>query len=619
MQKVYLKSMLLLCALIVGSNAWATDLISWTARTAANGTDTYTTGYTYSSNKITGKAGYVQDSGTKDETIISMTLFKTDEALFASAPVEITFSANLGGGSTKDPLDYNVYACFVDNTGADISGSAVIVTTKITSTTGSNFSVNMPTSYATSAYGIKIYHMKEDGWNVRYYSFTLSYSNQATPTWSLNPETAQVSIGQSTILDLTTNYDGTLSFESEDEDVATVSYDPSTKKVTVNGIAIGTTTINATGDATANYQAISKTINVVVKKALAANCIMYDSFDENDEVGGNDGTWKNITSTPTPLFDLPGWTYETAYGASRCVRIGKNGYFLSPALGVAGNVTLKFKTESWGTDGSNGYVDIVGDGTFDDSESISGVNFAANNTRAQVTLTKNGTWTEYTLSIIGVTSGSKIKFSGPTDKRIFFDDFEVLLDKYDMAVGTTGWASLYLPCNVVVPTGATAYYASEVVDDEITLNPVPEIGGIYIIPAKQGVLINAATGSYSFNYTATETEILSLFGGVTTDTNVDDLDPAVPSGSSLYVLGVDAENHLGFYPFDGTLTAYKAYLITTTVTGAPSIRFEIDDENNTTNLDEINANDKVMKFFKNGQLLIKRDGITYDALGHVVR
>ena len=476
---------------------WATDLITWTARTSSSGSDTYTSGYTYSTNKISGKAGYVQDSGTAGETIISMALYKTDAALFATAPVEITFSAKLGGGSVKDPLDYNIYACFVDNTGADIAGTAVTVTSKITNKDGSDFSVNMPTANATSAYGIKIYHMKEDGWNARYYNFTLSYSNVATATWTLSPASAMVTASESTVLDLTTNYDGTLSFESEDESIATVSYNSSTKKITVNGIARGTTTINVTGAATANYKAISKTISVIVQKALAANCILYESFDRNDEVGGNDGTWSDISATPTPVFDLTGWTYETAYGASRCVRTDKSGYFLSPALGVAGNVTLKFKTESWGSDTANGYVDIDGEGEFDDSESITGVTIqtvAEKKTRAKVTLKKSGTWTEYTLKIIGVTPATKIKFSdNAAAKRIFFDEVEVLLDKQTVTIASSGYSTLASVCGLdfasATPAGLEAYVASAVTASGVTLAAVDEA------PASTGVILKGTAGT----------------------------------------------------------------------------------------------------------------------------
>lgn len=193
-QQNLLTKMLLLFALVVGSvtSVWAEEInvLSWTARTAADGTDTYTSGYTYTTNKISGKAGYVQDSGTKNETIISLSLYSTTDKLFSTTPAMVTFKAKLGGGSAREDLTYSVYACFVDNTGAEITGSEVEVTDKITNTNGSDFSVSMPVEKTTNAYGIKIYHMKEDGWNVRYFSFSLSYeaatgSKASVPDFSL--------------------------------------------------------------------------------------------------------------------------------------------------------------------------------------------------------------------------------------------------------------------------------------------------------------------------------------------------------------------------------------------------------------------------------------------------
>ena len=544
--------MLLLCALVVGSGSvWATDLITWTARTAADGSDTYTTGYTYSTNMISGKAGYVQDSGTKNETIVSIALYKTDAALFATTPVEINLSAKLGGGSTKDPLDYNIYACFVDNTGADIEDTEVSLTTKITATTGSDFTVAMPTAYATSAYGIKIYHKKEDGWNARYYNFTLSYSNVATATWALSPASATVAAGESTVLDLTTNYDGTLSFESDDTDIATVSYDSSTKKITVNGIAVGTTTINVTGAVTANYKAIDKTISVIVQKSLAANCIMYESFDSNDATGGNDGTWSGLSGTPAPTFDLTGWTYNTAYAASKCVRIGKNGYFLSPALGVAGDVTLTFKTESWGTDGNNGYVDIVDGGTFDSSESITGVTFAESDTRAQVTLKKSETWTEYTLKIIGVTADSKIKFFGPSNKRVFFDEVEVLLDKVSatFAAGKTmiSFSNSFVALDFTDanrPAGLKAYQVTAADASKVTLTEVTST-----VAKNTGLVLTGAAGTtYNIPVVESGTDISGTNLLVATDGTSTVSDAAVLSSGAFHPLT------------SGVIAAGKAYL-----------------------------------------------------------
>lgn len=184
-RNLLLKTMLLLCALMVGSSsAWGQDpvqILSWTARTTSDGTDSYTSGYTYETNKISWKDGYGQDSGTKNKDIISIGLYHTTNKLVTATPASITFTAKLGAGSTKDPLGYNVYACFLDKDGNDIADTEVTVTTKITDKTGSNYSVNMSTTKATDAYGVRIYHKKEDSWNVRYYNFSLSYVSAATP------------------------------------------------------------------------------------------------------------------------------------------------------------------------------------------------------------------------------------------------------------------------------------------------------------------------------------------------------------------------------------------------------------------------------------------------------
>ena len=89
-------------------------------------------------------------------------------------------------------------------------------------------------------------------------------SDKEDATWSLDPASATIMEGENTTLQLTTNYDGTLTFTSEDPDIATVSYNATTKVVTVNGVAAGSTSITVAGDATSTYTAISKSIEVTV-------------------------------------------------------------------------------------------------------------------------------------------------------------------------------------------------------------------------------------------------------------------------------------------------------------------------------------------------------------------
>ena len=342
---------------------------------------------------------------------------------------------------------------------------------------------------------------------------------------------------------LTNPNDLTVTYSSEDEEIATVDASGN-----VTGVAKGSTTITASfaGDATYKSGSASYTINVT--KVLASNSIMYESFDTNDQIGGNDGTWSNINTTPDPVFNLTGWTYDTAYGASQCVRIGKNGWFLSPAIGVAGDVTLTFRTESWGSDGSNGYIDIDGDGTFDDTETITGVTLGESNTRATVTLKKSGTWTEYTLKIIGVTADSKIKFSGPSGKRLFLDEVEVILTKQPVSITSAEYAtSVSEYARDFSTTGITAYTATDE-ETKVTLNEITSGK----VPANTPVVLYKAGA----DGTAINVPVIASADAVS------DNDLKVSTGTDVANMYVLAKNPtIGFYPWTGSnLSAGKVYL-----------------------------------------------------------
>lgn len=182
-QTNFLTKLFLLCALIVGSTSvWADEetIISWSR---SGSTDTYTEGYTFEkSEKGEAKSGYYQDSGTAGSSVISLSLYHKTNKLFTNTLKSVTFKATLGAGSTKDPLGNNVKACFVDKDGKDIDGSSVDVTSKITNKDGSEFTVSMSTEKAANAYGVKIFHTKEDKWNVRYYGFSLNYEEEEVGT-----------------------------------------------------------------------------------------------------------------------------------------------------------------------------------------------------------------------------------------------------------------------------------------------------------------------------------------------------------------------------------------------------------------------------------------------------
>lgn len=134
---------------------------------------TVTNGFNISSSGASQKAGYYQDNaGTVAFTVTSQS------ALFSSEPFKITLTAELGGGSAKDPLENPVKVCFVDAQGNDIANTETTLTTKIVSAAASEYSVNL--SYNANAYGLKLFHDKETGFNVRYYSFNLEVFESAS-------------------------------------------------------------------------------------------------------------------------------------------------------------------------------------------------------------------------------------------------------------------------------------------------------------------------------------------------------------------------------------------------------------------------------------------------------
>ena len=126
--------------------------------------------FTIESSNVSKKTGYYQDGGSVGGEN-SFTV-KGSAALFAAQPSAIKFVANLGAGSDKDPLDNNVYVALVNAQGEEIAATKTLVTSKLTKA-AADYTVAIP--YSADAYGVKISHAKENSWNARYYSFTLSF------------------------------------------------------------------------------------------------------------------------------------------------------------------------------------------------------------------------------------------------------------------------------------------------------------------------------------------------------------------------------------------------------------------------------------------------------------
>lgn len=133
-------------------------------------TDVVSDGYTFTPTIAQSKSGYYLDKSSTEG--LDVTLRKDDGAIFSSTPVSISLTATVGGGSKRDPLNNNVYAYLVDNEGSIIDGTETVVTTKVEASSGDAYTVSLP--LIETAYGIRIVHEKEGGYNVRLYNVSVT-------------------------------------------------------------------------------------------------------------------------------------------------------------------------------------------------------------------------------------------------------------------------------------------------------------------------------------------------------------------------------------------------------------------------------------------------------------
>ena len=146
----------------------------------------------------------------------------------------------------------------------------------------------------------------------------------------------------------------------------------------------------------------------------SGSTLLYESFDECDGTGGNDGIWGGRSiGAGTPTYDNKGWTSTQGkvYASSACVRVGTssvNGDITTPSFTVNGKVVLSFKAGAWNTSGDGTTLNLsVSNGTISPSS---------------VTM-KKGEWTDYNVTI---TANGNVKTTFKASKlRFFLDEVKV--------------------------------------------------------------------------------------------------------------------------------------------------------------------------------------------------
>lgn len=168
----------------------------------------------------------------------------------------------------------------------------------------------------------------------------------------------------------------------------------------------------------------------------------------------------------------------------------------------------------------------------------------------------------------------------------------------------------------LLPAGTEAY-AATISGEEMILEKVAEGG--QVIPANNAYILKSTSSSVVLTPTdeaPNATSATNILHG--TDTEM-----AAPA--NCYVLsGHSTDNSVtgvGFYEFSGTLAAHKAYA---TISGgaayAPKkLRFVFNGENAVTGIDNAAEALKSEKRIENGQLVIIKNGVRYNAQGQIVK
>lgn len=212
---------------------------------------------------------------------------------------------------------------------------------------------------------------------------------------------------------------GNVTYSSDNAKVASV--DESTGAIAI-GTTAGTATITASFDATDTYKASSVKyyINVIDPNGL----VFYESFNQNNGTGGNDGKWYNISSTSNLNYDNSGWTDDKVSGANQCVKIGTIsdlGSAKTPTIDLSGDkYILTFKAGAWNAKDEKTTINVViSNGT---------LTYNGKSLRTQTIEMNKGAWTDYTMTIASATNNATITFTArvASNNRFFLDEVKIV-------------------------------------------------------------------------------------------------------------------------------------------------------------------------------------------------
>ena len=545
-----LKTFLLLCALVVGSTcAWADITSPWshtfstTAKTfTADGTETLSgVDWTLAVTWAGSSKDYNFDSskgmkiGSNSKVPTSMTL-SSSGITGTITKVSVSTCGRSGGSCVV-----GVKVGTTDFTTTDSWGAATMTKMEFTGEASGAIEISWDQSGAASS--------KQGAFYVK--DITVEFEeagggDKETATWTVSPASATVAAGESIVLDLTTNYDGTLNFESGNDEVATVSYNASTKKITINGVAKGATTINVTGAATDTYKSISETIDVTVTRSVPAGQLFYESL--SGYTGSSDVSTE--LATTSAYLDSEDWNSFSKVYAGKVLSGDSDGHLkfgsssakgtaVTKSIALTGNGKLTYKVQCY------------------DSKNAGNLKISVTGATAtgDVDVTGTAAWVEKTVYLTGAEGNVVITFeTTSSNTRIRVDD--ILLTQVTSEpvaiTSATGFATLYTayPLDFSTLSSELKAYTATVTGNTVTLTQVDNV------PANTGIVLKGDVKTHNVPVIASSTtEKGDLTGSVTEDLVYDS-----EATKDYFYLGINAGKAQFKRLTSGSIGAGKAYL-----------------------------------------------------------
>lgn len=542
MKKQFLLTrMLLLCALIIGSvsSAWGeakTSTLTFTAKCNGSGTADDGASWTVTSDAsestFDNTRGVHYGTGSK-----SVSYLQLSSSSFKSGTItKVVVNAS---GSNSPSLSVTVGEAALGTTATGITSSNVAYTF--------NGSV--------SAGDIVIRLAKAGKYNGALYikSVAVTYDDGPAKSanelaWSSNSKDVTYSETPYKLPTLDNPHSLEVSYSSSDTSVATV--DPETGEVTIKNIT-GSTTISATTEGDATYAAgtVSYTLNVT-RKIILEDGVFDFSYGEDYDYGSGMLQDGNITE---------GSSSEWTSGKISLIVTNRYSWYDDGTMRIykptssydAGSITLTCPS---------GYVITKID--FTGNTGTGALSYMGTTTGNYNVSGATATWTGASTSVtFSATNSTYIKTISVT-----------YTNNFKKSIGADEWATWVAPYNLTVPSGVTAYIATNSATDKVVLTSVEKIKG------GTAVILNGSNAEYTFDVTTEsvdyhpKTNLLQISDGNVTD--------------GVFVLAKKNDT-VGFYKWaGGTLGEGRVYLDAPAAGARDFIGFDFEDEM-TTGINEV--------------------------------